>query len=332
MNSKPSLNNILDLKRRYLFWILTGNTVVGFLVSAVFYVTISEIQLSTTALCAVIIASSASAVSYYAFLKVTKKEKKEENISPDDITNQNTGVRDFKDKDAKDIFLDNSKILFNTANVSNQFRDPLTIIKNSINNIEKIRDLSNSTLEKNFSIIKNSTYTIDNLLKEIVYITNYDNRQLKLDFLECRLIDVYEKVKEQIDLLAYSRGKKVRTSIMPNLPKITIDGKSMGLVFYNLIDYISLNCNESLITINSKIYDGSLEIDINSKGEVTDLTTIQQILKENYNTELNQIYPNLYVCKLITESNNGRLLFENPSNIIDFKIIIPISNTNHVNK
>ena len=324
INENKQPNQKLELERkRYLTIILTSNLILASIMSTILYFGFPGIEISIVLTFTIFIASSTTAASYSTFLVSIKRLGFKKSNSSEEVLLEETHKDLHNDYSyARSQFSDSLGI---TASLASEFRSPLTVLKNNLDNLESL--LSPKTeVRKTLSNINSASFEIDTLINSAIYYTKFQERQLKLNFSERKLVDVFDLIRKQVTQLSESLGKKLRISILPNLPCIKADDKALSLALYNLLDFVIKNSSESIITINTKFVDDCLELDFSSKGNANIRETIDDFIKNDSN-DLEKSKSNIAIklAKILVEAHNGRLQIENQNQVIQLKIIVPIS-------
>ena len=321
--NKKAHQKLESERKRYLTIVTISNLLLASLFSTILYFGFPSIEISIALSFAILIASSTTAVSYCLFLVLIKRLKNKSTIYFDDKivlkTKKDLSIDEYKVEDR------NTNIIDLNAMLANEFRAPLTILKNNLGNLDKTITKTPEHLQT-LANINSASFELDSLINNAIYITKFQERQFKVDLSSIKIIDVFELIREQIKRISDSLDKKIRVSILPNLPKIDSDPKAMSLALYNLLGFIIKHGSESIVTINSRFVDNNLEIYISSKANTNINETIQNSLKDGSEI-LGNAKANLgiFVAKIIIEAHNGNLIFENQIQSTQFKIVIPVS-------
>jgi len=310
-------------RKRYLTIITISNLLLASIFSSILYFSFPGIEISTALSFAILISSSTTTVSYCTFLVLTRRPKNKNTIYLDDkmlLENQkDSSIDEYKVEDRNTNIIDLSALL------ANEFRTPLTILKNNLVNLDTTIAKTPEHLQT-LSNINSASFELDALINNAIYFTKFQERQFKVDLSSIKIIDVFELIREQIKRMSDSLNKKIRVSILPNLPKIDADPKFMSLALYNLLGFIIKHGSGSIITINSRFVDNNLEIYISSKANTNINETIQNSLKDGSKILGNpKANLGIFVAKIIIEAHNGNLIFENLIQSVQFKIVIPVS-------
>lgn len=208
--------------------------------------------------------------------------------------------------------------------LANDLRAPITIINN---NLEKIKLKNNATISKDIENIDFAANSLNQFISSFIYLLSYNNRQLKLSLKKTKIIDIYDKVKEQIALMAKLRKVKIHVSILPNLNYILSDIESMSLVLYNLSDYLTKKSTDhTILNIRARAIDGIIEIEFEAKKFY-----FSENNSKDLSIELHQIdYEDtqdigLLVSKILVEANKGKIDFYNHHQDMIIKLNIPIT-------
>jgi len=235
--------------------------------------------------------------------------------------------RDFESKKLQEV--DEIKSRF-FANISHEFRTPLTIILGSL---EKLKSkMEESDTEKDFVVMKRNASRLLQLINQLLELSRIESGNVGLQASQSDLYKFLKRIVVSFSSLANQKNIKLTLNNIPvdkNIPDkeilIFFDKKKMETVFYNLLSNavkftpagaevdVSITNDDYKIKINflntgieiapdkiSKIFDRFYQVDESGTRNFEGTGIGLSLVKE---------YVELHKGKVEVESNNNRTIF-----------------------
>lgn len=200
------------------------------------------------------------------------------------------------------------------AFAAHELRGPITVIRGYLDVLED--ELSDVLKEDHHELFRRLTVSANRLagyVNNILNAARYDRRHLKLHLVETKLSDVYDMIKDDMDLRASSQGRLLAANIPNNLPTVPADTASLSEVISNLIDNAIKYSNEG----------GSIEVAATAKTDTVELTVtdhgigmpgsvVANLFQKFYRSHRSRETVSgtgigLYISKAIVESHGGTI-------------------------
>jgi signal transduction histidine kinase len=147
------------------------------------------------------------------------------------------------------------------ANISHEFRTPLSSIKGFIEIIEE-QDLDKAQLKKYSSIIKNEAEHLQYLVDELLILGRLDSDGIKLQKKKVQLEELIDFALNSLENKIREKNIKIQKNYTKNKLFLKVDPNKFKEVFINLIDNaVKHSPQNSTIKIAAKInYDKNKEV------------------------------------------------------------------------
>ncbi len=214
-----------------------------------------------------------------------------------------------------------------SADVSHEFKTPLTIIRGEIELALSGGKKANE-LKKVLINILDEVVRLSNMVDDLLTLYKSDVGQIKFDFKEVDIAGLIRDLLDDVIILAEGSGVKIKVE---KIEKAIVSGDEMRLkqLFLNLIDnaikYNKIG-GEVLISVENK--NGFVEISISDTGIGIPDEDINLIFERFYRVDKARgrggIGLGLSIAKWIAESHNGRIEVESKlGQGSKFKVILP---------
>lgn len=219
-----------------------------------------------------------------------------------------------------------------TADASHELRTPLTAMRTEIEVLLrdkkiKIADFK-SLLKSNLEEIEKLRSLSDSLLK----LTNYQNKKKNITFDKISLKNLIEEAYQKI--LSLAKGKQIRFDF--NLKEAFVKGNTSELtelfviLFDNAIKYSPRN---SKVSISLKTVDRQAEIKIKDEGNGIKATDLPYVFNRFYRADLSRSKEQvngyglgLAIAKQVIESHKGEIFVESkPGQGSTFIVKLPLT-------
>ena len=188
-----------------------------------------------------------------------------------------TQLRDMEDYQKKFI-----------ANVSHDFRSPLTSIKGYL---EAMADgtIPVEMQERYFKILLFETERLTDLTQDLLTLNEFDTRNLLLDYSS---FDIHEVIKNTASSFEGTcRGKLITLDLVfaSKVLNVNADKRKIQQVLYNLLDNaIKFSPNDSMITIETTERNGKVYVAVKDNGIGIPKKSLTKIWDRFYKTDLSR--------------------------------------------
>ncbi len=222
------------------------------------------------------------------------------------------------------------------ANVSHEFRAPLTSIKGFLELI-KDNNLSTQEIKEYTEIMHKDAEYLEHLVSELIILSQLDAKKVKLKkeyIYPCQLIKrAIKTLKTKID----EKHLTVNTDNIDNLPKIKVDKNKFYQVLINLLkNAVKYSPEKGIITISGKVIENSnpleVKFSITDQGPGINEKEKNKIWQRFYKSDIARTREEkegsglgLSIVKDIIEKHNGKIGVKNRNDRgAIFYFIIPV--------
>lgn len=188
-----------------------------------------------------------------------------------------TQLRDIEDYQKKFV-----------ANVSHDFRSPLTSIKGYL---EAMADgtIPVEMQPRYFKILLFETERLTDLTQDLLTLNEFDTRNLLLDYSS---FDIHEAIKNTASSFEGTcRGKRISLELLfaTKILNVTADKRKIQQVLYNLLDNaIKFSSYDSQITIETTERNGKVYVSVKDHGIGIPKKSLNKIWDRFYKTDLSR--------------------------------------------
>lgn len=246
-----------------------------------------------------------------------------------------------RERHLQEELLNDKKIQFFT-NISHEFRTPLTLILNPLNDIIKEASSPNKFKEK-LKIIHRNTSRLNRLIDELLDFRKLQLNDMPLDVSEFHVKEFLNTILDHFEEEAHNRNIALSLDIEDSLANVWADkGKLEKIIFNILSNAFKSTANNGIITLKSRIkpehnfkaLDGisypALEISIEDTGKGIEKEELSKIFKRFYQIkDRNEQYYNgtgigLEVVKSFVDLHKGDIEVESEIDVgTKFIVILP---------
>ena len=120
------------------------------------------------------------------------------------------------------------------ANVSHEFRTPLSIINGYLETLEE-GGVGREMLRKSISVMRRHADRLNRLIEDLLTISRMEEKGVRLETASADVAGLLSSVVSRLDPEIRQRGAEVRLDIESGLPSLTIDSYRMEQAFSNLL-------------------------------------------------------------------------------------------------
>jgi len=200
------------------------------------------------------------------------------------------------------------------AFAAHELRGPITVIRGYLDVIQdELVDVLDAEQKELFRRLTVSANRLSGYVNNILNTSRFDRRHLKMHLSKTNLKDVYDSVRDDMELRASAQARHITVNIADGLPEIAADTASLGEVFSNLIDNAIKYSNEG----------GTIAVDASSKGDTVEIAiedhgigmpgyVVSNLFQKFYRSHRSRETVagtgiGLYISKAIVESHGGTI-------------------------
>jgi len=200
------------------------------------------------------------------------------------------------------------------AFAAHELRGPITVIRGYLDVLEdELKDVLKDDQHELFRRLTVSANRLSGYINNILNTSRYDRRHLKMHLAETTINDVYDTIRDDMELRANAQNRLLSINIPTDLPTIAGDPASLSEVFGNLIDNAIKYSNEGgAITVTAALKGDMVELAIEDHGIGMPSSVVGNLFQKFYRSHRSRETVagtgiGLYISKAITESHGGTI-------------------------
>ncbi len=200
------------------------------------------------------------------------------------------------------------------AFAAHELRGPITVIRGYLDVLQdELSDVLRDDQHELFRRLTVSANRLSGYINNILNTSRYDRRHLKMHLTETSLSDIYDTIKDDMDLRASAQGRLLSVTIPSDLPHIAADPASLGEVMGNLIDNAIKYSNEGgAITVTASMKGELVEFSVEDHGIGMPGNVVSNLFQKFYRSHRSRETVagtgiGLYISKAIVESHGGTI-------------------------
>lgn len=200
------------------------------------------------------------------------------------------------------------------AFAAHELRGPITVIRGYLDVLEdELKDELKDDQHELFRRLTVSANRLSGYINNILNTSRYDRRHLKMHLSETTVSDIYDTIRDDMDLRASAQSRLLTVRIPTDLPTIAGDPASLSEVFGNLIDNAIKYSNEGgVINVTASLKGDMVEIAIEDHGIGMPSSVIGNLFQKFYRSHRSRETVagtgiGLYISKAIVESHGGTI-------------------------
>ncbi len=216
--------------------------------------------------------------------------------------------------DKTDQYIVDEENLDFIAFAAHELRGPITVIRGYLDVLEdELAPVLKDDQGELFRRLVVSSNRLSGYVNNILNTSKYDRRHLKISLSEDKVLDIYNTIKDDMQLRAVLQNRGLIVKIPDDLPTVAADCASMGEVFGNLIDNAIKYSNEGgLIEVTAKANGEFVEVSVADQGIGMPQSVISQLFQKFYRSHRSRETVagtgiGLYISKAIVESHGGTI-------------------------
>lgn len=174
------------------------------------------------------------------------------------------------------------------ANVSHDFRSPLTSIKGYI---EAMADgtIPPELYRKYLGIILFETERLTDLTRDLLTLNEFDTKNLLLDKVEFDIQEVIKSTAESFEGVCTPKHISIELLLMPDVILVFADKRKIQQVLYNLLDNaVKFSENESTVTVEVTVKNDKAYISVKDHGIGIPRKELNKIWERFYKSDLSR--------------------------------------------
>lgn len=200
------------------------------------------------------------------------------------------------------------------AFAAHELRGPITVIRGYLDVLQdELKENIDAEHKELFRRLTVSANRLSGYINNILNTARYDRRHLKMRLAETSAAEVYDMIRDDMNLRASSQGRVLSDSIPTDLPKIAADPASLSEVFGNLIDNAIKYSNEGgAINVFANLKGDFVEISVQDHGIGMPGNVVSNLFQKFYRSHRSRETVagtgiGLYISKAIVESHGGTI-------------------------
>lgn len=200
------------------------------------------------------------------------------------------------------------------AFAAHELRGPITVIRGYLDVLQdELSDVLADDQHELFHRLTVSANRLSGYINNILNTSRYDRRHLRVHLAEESVGDIYDVIKDDMQLRASAQNRILSVNIPTDLPTIAADKTSIGEVFGNLIDNAIKYSNEGgSINITALAQGDFVEVAVQDFGIGMPGNVISNLFQKFYRSHRSRETVagtgiGLYISKAIVESHGGNI-------------------------
>jgi signal transduction histidine kinase len=200
------------------------------------------------------------------------------------------------------------------AFAAHELRGPITVIRGYLDvfgdEVGEKLDADQAELLKRLVVSANR---LSGYINNILNASRYDRRHLKVHLAEDTLANIYDSVRDDMDLRAASQGRALSVHLPDDLPTIAADPTSASEVLTNLIDNALKYSNEGgVVNVTARVEGDFVCTSVEDHGIGMPGNVVSNLFHKFYRSHRSRETVSgtgigLYISKAIVESHGGKI-------------------------
>lgn len=200
------------------------------------------------------------------------------------------------------------------AFAAHELRGPITVIRGYLDVLQdELSDVLRDDQHELFRRLTVSANRLSGYINNILNTSRYDRRHLKMHLTETSMSEIYDTIRDDMNLRASAQGRLLSVTIPTDLPHIAADPASLGEVMGNLIDNAIKYSNEGgAITVTATMKGELVEFSVEDHGIGMPGNVVSNLFQKFYRSHRSRETVagtgiGLYISKAIVESHGGTI-------------------------
>ena len=199
---------------------------------------------------------------------------------------------------------------------AHELRGPITVIRGYLDVLGDEMADENSNPAELQALLGRLTVSANRLsgyINNILNASRFDRRHMKVNLSEQRIVDIYDSVRDDMDLRASTQNRLLSVDISPDLPTIAADLSSLSEVFSNLVDNAIKYSNEGgAVEVKAEAERDMVKVTVSDHGIGMPASVVGNLFHKFYRSHRSRETVagtgiGLYICKAIVESHGGNI-------------------------
>ena len=197
---------------------------------------------------------------------------------------------------------------------AHELRGPITVIRGYLDVLSlELQDKLAPDQKELFQRLIVSGNRLSGYVNNILNVSKYDRRHMKINLSEERLSDIYNTISDDMQLRATSQHRLLSVDISPDLPSVAADKSSVSEVLSNLIDNAIKYSNEGgAVSVTAARAGDYVKVSVTDQGIGMPAAVVGNLFHKFYRSHRSRETVagtgiGLYICKAIIESHGGTM-------------------------
>lgn len=200
------------------------------------------------------------------------------------------------------------------AFAAHELRGPITVIRGYLDVLQdELGPVLAVDQQELFRRLTVSANRLTGYVNNILNTSRYDRRHLRVRLHEVSLANIYETIRDDMDMRAAAQGRLLSVNIPEDLPKIAGDTASLSEVLSNIIDNAIKYSNEGgAIDVTSAVRGDFIEVSVEDHGIGMPSSVVSNLFNKFYRSHRSRETVagtgiGLYISKALVESHGGTI-------------------------
>ncbi len=200
------------------------------------------------------------------------------------------------------------------ALAAHELRGPITVIRGYLDVLNtELGDKLVPEQKELFDRLGVSANRLSSYVNNILNVSRYDRRHLKLHLHEESLDTIFQTIVDDVALRAHTQNRVLSIHIPPELPAVAADRNSLSEVITNLIDNaIKYSSEGGQVIVKAEVKGNFVEVGVQDFGIGIPPTVMQHLFSKFYRSHKSRQTVSgtglgLYLSKAIIESHGGQI-------------------------
>jgi signal transduction histidine kinase/ligand-binding sensor domain-containing protein/DNA-binding response OmpR family regulator len=222
------------------------------------------------------------------------------------------------------------------ANISHEFRTPLTIILGSLDKLTK--EMAQTPDLKEYTVMKRNASRLLQLINQLLELSRIESGSVKLNASEADIVKFLKRITASFSSLAYQKNQKlffngtfIENASVNDEMLLYFDKKKLETVFYNLLsNAIKFTPREEKIKVSIHSEEEFVKISFVNTGVEIPPEKLEKVFDRFYQVDDSETRNfvgtgiGLSLAKEYVEMHKGKIEVESINNETSFTIYIPI--------
>lgn len=216
--------------------------------------------------------------------------------------------------DATGVFQPEDDELDFISFAAHELRGPITVIRGYLDVLEmELDEQLQDDQRELFKRLVVSANRLSGYINNILNTSKYDRRHLQVHLSEENLGNIYDSIKDDMELRAQSQRRLLSVDLPSDLPTIAADRSSLSEVLSNLIDNALKYSNDGgSVSVSAATEGNFVKVSVTDNGIGIPSSVIGNLFHKFYRSHRSRETVagtgiGLYLCKAIVESHGGQI-------------------------